>query len=250
MKTIGLLGGMSWESTALYYQQINKMVHRKLGKLHSAKVIINSVDFEEIAALQAKGLWQEAGAYLAEQALNLEKAGADCILVCTNTMHKIAAQIEDSISIPFLHIADATAKEILSQNIGKVALLGTAFTMEQDFYKARLQDHRIDVVIPNEADRKIVHSIIYEELCLGVINPDSQQKYIAIVERLIAEGAQGIILGCTEICMLIGELKFSVPLFDTTTIHAKEAVSFSLNENKNFHSTNLNISAAISGNTV
>ncbi|WP_119685935.1 aspartate/glutamate racemase family protein [Acinetobacter pittii] len=228
MKTIGLLGGMSWESTALYYQQINKMVHRKLGKLHSAKVIINSVDFEEIAALQAKGLWQEAGTYLAEQAQNLEKAGADCILVCTNTMHKIAAQIEDSISIPFLHIADATAKEILSQNIGKVALLGTAFTMEQDFYKSRLRDYGIDVAIPNEADRKTVHRIIYEELCLGVINPDSQQKYIAIVERLIAEGAQGIILGCTEICMLIGELKFSVPLFDTTTIHAKEAVSFAL----------------------
>ncbi|WP_336026621.1 aspartate/glutamate racemase family protein [Acinetobacter pittii] len=250
MKTIGLLGGMSWESTALYYQQINKMVHRKLGKLHSAKVIINSVDFEEIAALQAKGLWQEAGAYLAEQAQNLEKAGADCILVCTNTMHKVAAQIEDSITVPFLHIADATAKEILSQNIGKVALLGTAFTMEQDFYKARLQDYGIDVVIPNEADRKTVHRIIYEELCLGVINPDSQQKYIAIVERLIAEGAQGIILGCTEICMLIGELKFSVPLFDTTTIHAKEAVSFSLNENKNSHSTNLNISAVIAGNTV
>ncbi|MFV5630081.1 aspartate/glutamate racemase family protein [Acinetobacter oleivorans] len=247
MKTIGLLGGMSWESTALYYQQINKMVHRKLGKLHSAKVIINSVDFEEIAALQAKGLWQEAGAYLAEQALNLEKAGADCILVCTNTMHKIAAQIEDSISIPFLHIADATAKEILSQNIGKVALLGTAFTMEQDFYKARLQDYGIEVIIPNEADRKTVHSIIYEELCLGVINSDSQQKYIAIVERLIAEGAQGVILGCTEICMLIGELKFSVPLFDTTTIHAKEAVIFSLNENKNSNSANLHKSAAIAG---
>lgn len=228
MKTIGLLGGMSWESTALYYQQINKMVHRKLGKLHSAKVIVNSVDFEEIAALQAKGLWQEAGSYLAEQALNLEKAGADCILVCTNTMHKVAAQIEDSITVPFLHIADATAKEILSQNIAKVALLGTAFTMEQDFYKARLQDYGIEVIIPNEEDRKIVHRIIYEELCLGVINPDSQQKYIAIVERLIAEGAQGIILGCTEICMLIGEFKFSVPLFDTTTIHVKEAVSFAL----------------------
>lgn len=250
MKTIGLLGGMSWESTALYYQQINKMVHRKLGKLHSAKVIINSVDFEEIAALQAKGLWQEAGAYLTEQAQNLERAGADCILVCTNTMHKVAAQIEDSISIPFLHIADATAKEILSQNIGKVALLGTAFTMEQDFYKARLQDYGIDVVIPNEADRKIVHCIIYEELCLGVINPDSQQKYITIVERLIAEGAQGIILGCTEICMLIGELKFSVPLFDTTTIHAKEAVNFSLNENKISNSANLHISTATVGNRV
>lgn len=244
MKTIGLLGGMSWESTALYYQQINKMVHGKLGKLHSAKVIINSVDFEEIAALQAKGLWQEAGAYLAEQAQNLEKAGAECILVCTNTMHKIAPQIEDAITVPFIHIADATAKEIVSQDIRKVALLGTAFTMEQDFYKARLQGHRIDVIIPNEADRKIVHDIIYEELCLGVINPDSRQKYETIVEALIAEGAEGIILGCTEICMLIGELKFSVPLFDTTTIHAKEAVSFSLNENTNSKSANLRMTAA------
>lgn len=244
MKTIGLLGGMSWESTALYYQQINKMVHGKLGKLHSAKVIINSVDFEEIAALQAKGLWQEAGAYLAEQAQNLEKAGAECILVCTNTMHKIAPQIEDAITVPFIHIADATAKEIVSQDIGKVALLGTAFTMEQDFYKARLQGHGIDVIIPNEADRKIVHDIIYEELCLGVINPDSRQKYETIVEALIAEGAEGIILGCTEICMLIGELKFSVPLFDTTTIHAKEAVSFSLNENTNSKSANLRMTAA------
>lgn len=243
MKTIGLLGGMSWESTALYYQQINKMVHGKLGKLHSAKVIINSVDFEEIAALQAKGLWQEAGAYLAEQAQNLEKAGAECILVCTNTMHKIASQIEDAITVPFLHIADATAKEIVSQNIDKVALLGTAFTMEQDFYKARLQEHGIDVMIPNEADRKIVHRIIYEELCLGVINPNSRQKYETIVEQLIAEGAKGIILGCTEICMLIGELKFSVPLFDTTTIHAKEAVSFSLNENKKSKSANLRMTA-------
>ena len=250
MKTIGLLGGMSWESTALYYQQINKMVHHKLGKLHSAKVIINSVDFEEIAALQAKGLWQEAGAYLAEQAQNLEKAGADCILVCTNTMHKVAAQIEESITVPFLHIADATAKEILSQNIGIVALLGTAFTMEQAFYKARLWDYGIDVIIPNEADRKIVHRIIYEELCLGVINSDSQQQYIAIVEALIADGAEGIILGCTEICMLIGELKFSVPLFDTTTIHAKEAVNFSLNENKISNSANLHISMAKVGNRV
>jgi len=244
MKTIGLLGGMSWESTALYYQQINKMIHSKLGKLHSAKVIINSVDFEEIAALQAKGLWKEAGTYLAEQAQNLEKAGADCILVCTNTMHKVAAQIEDSITIPFLHIADAIAKEIVSQNMSKVALLGTAFTMEQDFYKARLKDHGIDVIIPNEADRKIVHRIIYEELCLGIINPDSQQKYMAIVERLIAEGAEGVILGCTEICMLIGEVKFSVPLFDTTAIHAKEAVSFSLNENKNSNDINLSMPAA------
>ncbi|MDC4705251.1 aspartate/glutamate racemase family protein [Acinetobacter baumannii] len=230
MKTIGLLGGMSWESTALYYQQINRMVQNKLGKLHSAKIILNSVDFEEIAALQSKGLWQEAGAYLAEQAQNLEKAGADCILVCTNTMHKVAPQIEDAITVPFIHIADATAKEILSQNIRKVALLGTAFTMEQDFYKARLQDRGIEVIIPNDANRKIVHSIIYDELCLGVINPDSQIKYTTIVEELIGQGAEGIILGCTEICMLIGDIKFSVPLFDTTTIHAKEAVNFALKQ--------------------
>jgi len=243
MKTIGLLGGMSWESTVLYYQQMNRMVQDKLGHLHSAKVILNSVDFEEIATLQSNGRWQEAGVYLAEQALNLEKAGVDCIVLCTNTMHKVASQIEDAITVPFIHIADTTAKEILSQNIRKVALLGTAFTMEQDFYKAKLQEHGIDVVTPNEADRKTVHRIIYEELCLGVINPDSQQKYIAIVEKLIAEGAQGIILGCTEICMLIGDVKFSVPLFDTTAIHVKEAVSFSLNENKSVHSLNLPLSA-------
>lgn len=230
MKTIGLIGGMSWESTTLYYQQMNRTVQDKLGKLHSAKVILSSVDFEEIAALQSKGLWQEAGVYLAEQALNLEKAGVDCIVLCTNTMHKVAPQIEEAITVPFIHIADATAKEILSQNISKVALLGTAFTMEQDFYKARLQNHGIEVIIPNEADRKIVHRIIYDELCLGVINPDSQQKYMTVVEELIAEGAEGIILGCTEICMLIGDVKFSVPLFDTTTIHAKEAVNFALEQ--------------------
>ncbi|WP_284118041.1 aspartate/glutamate racemase family protein [Acinetobacter seifertii] len=233
MKTIGLIGGMSWESTTLYYQQMNRTVQDKLGKLHSAKVILNSVDFEEIAALQAKGLWQEAGEYLAQQAINLEKAGVDCIVLCTNTMHKVAPQIEEAITVPFIHIADATAKEILSQNIRKVALLGTAFTMEQDFYKARLQNHGIEVIIPNETSRKTVHCIIYDELCLGVINPDSQQKYMTVVEELIAEGAEGIILGCTEICMLIGDVKFSVPLFDTTTIHAKEAVNFALEQKTN-----------------
>ncbi|WP_288420787.1 aspartate/glutamate racemase family protein [uncultured Acinetobacter sp.] len=230
MKTIGLIGGMSWESTTLYYQQMNRTVQDKLGKLHSAKVILSSVDFQEIAALQAKGLWQEAGEYLAQQAINLEKAGVDCIVLCTNTMHKVAPQIEEAITVPFIHIADATAKEILSQNIRKVALLGTAFTMEQDFYKARLQDHRIEVIIPNETSRKTVHRIIYDELCLGVINQDSQQKYMTVVEELIAEGVEGIILGCTEICMLIGDVKFSVPLFDTTTIHAKEAVNFALEQ--------------------
>ncbi|MEN8405274.1 aspartate/glutamate racemase family protein [Acinetobacter seifertii] len=230
MKTIGLIGGMSWESTTLYYQQMNRTVQDKLGKLHSAKVILSSVDFQEIAALQSKGLWQEAGEYLAQQAINLEKAGVDCIVLCTNTMHKVAPQIEEAITVTFIHIADATAKEILRQNIRKVALLGTAFTMEQDFYKARLQDHGIEVIIPNETSRKTVHHIIYDELCLGVINPVSQQKYMTVVEELIAEGAEGIILGCTEICMLIGDVKFSVPLFDTTTIHAKEAVNFALEQ--------------------
>ena len=236
MKTIGLIGGMSWESTSLYYQQINRTVQNKLGKLHSAKVILSSVDFEEIAALQSKGLWQEAGEYLAQQAINLEKAGVDCIVLCTNTMHKVAPQIEEAITVPFIHIADATAKEILSQNIRKVALLGTAFTMEQDFYKARLQNHGIDVIIPNETSRKTVHRIIYDELCLGIIKPESQQKYMTVVEELIAEGAEGIILGCTEICMLIGDVKFSVPLFDTTTIHAKEAVNFALEQKTNANS--------------
>lgn len=233
MKTIGLIGGMSWESTSLYYQQMNRTVQNKLGKLHSAKVILSSVDFQEIAALQSKGLWQEAGEYLAQQAINLEKAGVDCIVLCTNTMHKVAPQIEEAITVPFIHIADATAKEILSQNIRKVALLGTAFTMEQDFYKARLQNHGIEVIIPNETSRKTVHGIIYDELCLGVINPESQQKYMTVVEELITEGAEGIILGCTEICMLIGDVKFSVPLFDTTTIHAKEAVNFALEQKTN-----------------
>lgn len=236
MKTIGLIGGMSWESTSLYYQQINRTVQNKLGKLHSAKVILSSVDFQEIAALQSKGLWQEAGEYLAQQAMNLEKAGVDCIVLCTNTMHKVASQIEEAIAVPFIHIADATAKEILSQNIRKVALLGTAFTMEQDFYKARLQNHGIDVIIPKETSRKTVHRIIYDELCLGIIKPESQQKYMTVVEELIAEGAEGIILGCTEICMLIGDVKFSVPLFDTTAIHAKEAVNFALEQKTNANS--------------
>lgn len=228
MKTIGLLGGMSWESTSLYYQQINKMIQHRLGKLHSAKIVLISVDFSEIEALQHKGLWKEAGEYLTTQAMNLEKAGADGILLCTNTMHKIASHIEASISIPFIHIADATAKEILSQNIHKVGLLGTAFTMEQEFYKNRLENQKIDILIPNSESRKIVHHIIYEELCLGIINQDSKQKYIDIVEALIADGAEGIILGCTEIGMLIGDVEFSVPIFDTTEIHAKEAVNFAL----------------------
>lgn len=228
LKTIGLLGGMSWESTDLYYQHINKMIQSKLGKLHSAKIILISVDFAEIEALQHQGLWDEAGLYLKDKAIQLEKGGADGIVLCTNTMHKIASYIEHSTSVPFLHIADATATEILNQKIQKVGLLGTAFTMEQDFYKYRLEEKGIKVITPNETGRKVVHDIIYGELCLGVINEDSQKKYIHIIEELISDGAEGIILGCTEICMLIGDLQFSVPLFDTTSIHAKAAVDFIL----------------------
>ncbi len=235
MKTIGLLGGMSWESTDLYYQHINKMIQTQLGKLHSAKVILVSIDFSEVAALQQLGLWEQAGAYLSEQALKLEQAGADCILLCTNTMHNIADQIEASISIPLIHIVNATAQDILKQHIHKVGLLGTAFTMEQDFYKNKLVQQGIDVLIPEKQDRDTVHQIIYEELCVGIIDPTSRQKYIDIVEDLIAAGAQGIVLGCTEICMLIGDVQFSVPLFDTTSIHAKAAVDFALDRNESIN---------------
>ena len=228
MKTIGLLGGMSWESTDLYYQQINKMIQSRLGKLHSAKIVLISVDFAEIEQLQHQGLWDEAGLYLQNQAIQLEKAGAEGILLCTNTMHKVASYIENSIAVPFIHIADATAKEILNQNIQKIGLLGTAFTMEQDFYKRRLENQGIQVITPNQDSRKVIHDVIYKELCLGIINQQSRQEYIRIVEELISAGAEGIILGCTEIGMLIGDLKFSVPLFDTTTIHAQAAVDFAL----------------------
>lgn len=228
MKTIGLLGGMSWESTDLYYQQLNKSVQQKLGKLHSAKIVLISVDFAEIEILQRQGLWDDAALYLKEKTIQLEKAGAEGILLCTNTMHKVASAIESSVSVPFIHIADATAKEVLNQNIGKVGLLGTQFTMEQDFYKHRLEEQGINVLTPNQEHRQMVHNIIYDELCLGVIKEESRQKYIHIVEQLILEGAEGIILGCTEICMLIGDTQFSVPLFDTTSIHVQAAVDFAL----------------------
>ncbi|MEB3754626.1 aspartate/glutamate racemase family protein [Acinetobacter sp. MD2(2019)] len=228
MKTIGLLGGMSWESSALYYQKINQHIHAQLGGLHSAKLILLSVDFAYIEELQKQALWEQAGHYLAEQAQKLVLAGADCIVLCTNTMHKVAATIEAAISIPFLHIADATALNILHTGCNTVGLLGTAFTMEQDFYRARLEEQGIQVLIPNAVQRKVVHDVIYNELCLGQVNAASKQQYIEIVEDLISKGAQGIILGCTEICMLIGDVNFSVPTFDTTTIHAQAAVNFAL----------------------
>lgn len=228
MKKIGLIGGMSWESTTLYYQWINREVQKRLGGLHSAKMIVTSVDFAEIEKMQSQGDWDLAAKVLADEAKALENAGADCVVLCTNTMHKLAKEIEDAVSIPFIHIAKATGEAILAENITHVALLGTAFTMEQEFYKSRLEEMGISVMIPDERDRKVVHEIIYQELCRGMILESSKRTYCEIVEKLIAQGAQGVILGCTEITMLIGDVKFSIPTFDTTHLHALKAVDFSL----------------------
>ncbi|WP_445115118.1 aspartate/glutamate racemase family protein [Acinetobacter sp. WZC-1] len=228
MKTIGLIGGMSWESSDLYYQHLNHQIQQRLGGLHSAKVMLYSVDFSEIEQLQVQGQWDQAGMQLADIAMRLQQAGADVIALCTNTMHKVAAQIEQQISIPFLHIADATIRQIQQQGIQKVGLLGTAFTMEQDFYKSRLLQSGLEVMIPVDSDRKDVHDIIYDELCQGKIMQSSRQRYIEIVQGLIESGAQGIIMGCTEIGMLIGQESCAVPLFDTTRIHVDALADFSL----------------------
>jgi aspartate racemase len=206
MKTIGLLGGMSWESTALYYKQINELVKEELGSLHSSKVVIYSVDFAEIEKLQHEGKWDETALILSKAAKNIENASADFLLICTNTMHKVVEQIEENINIPIVHIADATAKQLQKDGVKKIGLLGTAFTMQEDFYKKRISDNfDIEVIVPCSSDIKIVHKIIYEELCLGIISDDSKKEYLRIMKDLVSEGAQGIILGCTEICMLIKE---------------------------------------------
>jgi aspartate racemase len=229
MKTIGLLGGMSWESTALYYKQINEEIKNKLGSLHSAKVVIYSVDFDEIEKLQHSGEWDKTADILANAAQNIEKASADFLLICTNTMHKVVPQIQTKINIPIVHIADATAKVLQKDTIKKVGLLGTAFTMREDFYKNRISENfGIEVLVPNEEDIKIIHKIIYEELCLGIVNDDSRKEYLKIIDKLVANGAEGIILGCTEICMLISSKDTDVKLYDTTKIHAIEAVNLAL----------------------
>ncbi|QKJ22940.1 aspartate/glutamate racemase family protein [Poseidonibacter lekithochrous] len=229
MKTIGLLGGMSWESTALYYKQINEEIKKRLGSLHSAKVVIYSVDFDEIEKLQHSGDWDKTAEILSEASKNIQNANADFLLICTNTMHKVAPIIQEKIDIPIVHIADATAKVLQNDGISKVGLLGTAFTMEEDFYKNRITDNfGIDVITPNKEDIKIIHKIIYEELCLGVINDNSRKEYLRIIEDLNSKGAQGIILGCTEICMLIKDEHTNTKLYDTTTIHANEAVNKAL----------------------
>ncbi len=229
MKTIGLLGGMSWESTESYYRLINVSVKQNLGGLHSAKVILHSVDFAEIEKLQHQGKWEETAQILKAAAQGIEKAGADFILICTNTMHLVAPQVQSGISIPLLHIADATAEEIVKAGIKKIGLIGTAFTMEQDFYKGCLIDnYGLDVIIPNEQDRKIIHQIIYDELCLGNIVDSSRQEYLRIMDTLIEQGAEAIILGCTEIALLVKPEHTDIQLFDTTKIHALKAVEKAL----------------------
>ncbi|MFN2302855.1 MAG: aspartate/glutamate racemase family protein [Anaerolineales bacterium] len=225
MRTIGLLGGMSWESTVGYYRAINEGVKNSLGGLHSAKIVLYSVDFDSIEKLQRKGDWAGTAKMLSEAALNIQAAGADFLLICTNTMHKVAKQIESAIDIPLLHIADATAEVLIRNGLKKVGMLGTSFTMEHEFYKGRLiQKFGLDVLVPSEEDRKIVHKIIYQELCLGKIVGESRSEYLRIINNLANEGAEAVILGCTEIGMLVNQSDTSVRLFDTTVIHAQKAV--------------------------
>ncbi|MED2185894.1 aspartate/glutamate racemase family protein [Bacillus wiedmannii] len=228
MKTIGLIGGMSWESTSEYYRIINEEIKERLGGLHSAKCMINSVDFEEIERFQSNGDWNGAGEILGNAAYSLQRGGADFIIICTNTMHKVVEKIKENIHIPVLHIADATAKEIKRKGIQKVGLLGTKYTMEQEFYKLRIEENHIKVMVPSEKDRDKINEVIYIELCLGKITSQSREYYKRVIEDLVKEGAQGIILGCTEIGLLIKQEDVSIPIFDTTHIHAVEAVNFAL----------------------
>ena len=228
LKTIGLIGGMSWESTVTYYKIINEIVKEKLGGLHSAKCILYSIDFQEIEECQANGNWEKSGEILGEAANNLEKAGADFIVICTNTMHKVINQIKEKISIPILHIAEMTAEKILEKGLKNIALLGTKYTMEQDFYKSKLIEKEINVIIPDKNDIEIINKVIYDELCLGIINSNSKKKFLEIVDKLRSKGAEGIILGCTEIGLLIKNEDTDVPLFDTAIIHAEQAAIYSI----------------------
>lgn len=230
MKTIGLLGGMSWESTAVYYQWINQLVREKLGGLHSAKVVMHSFNFEEIVACQKAGDWQKAADMMLDAARKLEASGADMLLICTNTMHTLAPQIQAGLNIPLLHIADVTAEALREKGVRQAALLGTLYTMEQSFFRERLQAHGVDMIVPDTADRQDVHDIIFDELCQGVIKESSRTRYREIMTQLTEEqGAEGIILGCTEIPLLVREEDARVPLFDTTYLHARKAVELALN---------------------
>ena len=232
MKTIGLLGGMSWESTLTYYRVINEGVKQRLGGLHSAKIVLYSLDFDPIEKLQQRGDWEATGQILARAAQRIEAGGADFLLICTNTMHKVADQVAAAVTIPLLHIADATGEALNKAGVKRVGLLGTAFTMEQDFYKGRLaQKYGLEVRVPDANDRLTVHDVIYKELCLGVIKPQAKQAYIDIVDRLAQQGAEAVILGCTEIGLLIKQADTAVQLYDTTFIHAEKAVELALSEN-------------------
>ncbi|MEL6471037.1 MAG: aspartate/glutamate racemase family protein [Cyanobacteria bacterium J06623_4] len=231
MKTIGLLGGMSWESTIEYYRLLNEAVKAELGGLHSAKILMYSVDFEELVALKHKGAWDQIGQILSSAAAKLEGAGADCLLIATNTMHKVAEAITLSTTIPLIHIADATAEEIKAKGVQRIGLLGTRFTMEEAFYKDRLiYQHGLAVQVPNGEERSYIHDVIYDELCLGNIRPASRDRFRKIIENLVASGAEAVILGCTEIGLLVKPADSAVPLFDTTKIHAEAAVKWSVDD--------------------
>lgn len=231
MKLIGLLGGMSWESSAIYYQAINEGIKQRLGGLHSAELLMYSIDFARLEKMQREGDWQTAAQLLIEKAKRVEGAGAECLLICTNTMHIVAEQVANAISIPLIHIADAVGEELVKANIDKVALLGTSFTMTEAFYRVRLQENfGLNVITPKADDRKLIHDVIYNELCLGKVLPESKQAYLDIIAKLKEQGAEAVILGCTEIGLLIQQEDCPLPLYDTVMIHAKRAVEFALQE--------------------
>jgi aspartate racemase len=230
MRVIGMLGGMSWESTAEYYRLANELVRDRLGGLHSARVLLASVDFAEIERLQSTGAWDEAGDRLAAEASRLEAGGAELLVLCTNTMHKVADRIQAAVTIPMLHLADATAEAVRAARLTRVGLLGTAFTMEQDFYRDRLADHGLEVVIPDAADRAEVHRIIYDELVVGIVREESRAMYRDVITRLVAEGATGVILGCTEIELLVAPQDSPVPVFATTRLHVEAAVAAAMSD--------------------
>lgn len=230
MLRIGMLGGMSWESTAEYYRLVNEMVRNRLGGLHSADCLLRSIDFAPIEELQTRGAWEEAGAALASAAVELERGGAELLVLCTNTMHKVAPEIERSVSIPFINLIDATAAAVTAAGAATVGLLGTAFTMEQDFYRDGLVSHGLEVLIPNTEDRATVHRTIYEELCIGIVSDDSRKEYRRIIAELASRGAEGVILGCTEIELLVSQSDADIPLYPTTSIHAQAAVDAALAE--------------------
>jgi aspartate racemase len=228
VKRIGLIGGMSWESSAEYYRLVNELTRERLGGLHSAECVLYSVDFAEIERLQVQGRWDDAAARLVEAARALEAAGADFVVLCTNTMHKVADTVAAAVAVPLLHLADTTAAAVRAAGVGRVGLLGSAFTMEQDFYRERLAGHGLDVLVPEAEDRALVHRVIYDELCLGVVSPSSRAGYLEVIDRLVGRGAEGVVLGCTEIELLIGQEHVAVPVVPTTRLHAEAAVDLAL----------------------